>query len=82
MTVFVTAAQFDKDGKPQWPSVVYVEQLGSDSYKLILESTDWRWLVRVVDHMANSAQGIDTTHPPILEYLGPYSSLNYSKIAT
>lgn len=77
-TVFVTSKQLNKDGKPNWPSVVDVEQMGPDSYKLILESTEWRWLVRVVDQMC--ADGVDMTNPPILEYLGPYSTLNYSKI--
>lgn len=79
MTVFVTAAQIQADGKPNWPSIVHVEQLDQNLYKLILESTDWRWLVRVVDHMANTAAGIDKAHPPTLEYLGPYSSLKCSK---
>lgn len=79
MTVFITSKQLDKDGKPAWPSVVHIEQMGPDSYRLILESTDWRWLVRVVDHMSTSAAGIDKTNPPILEYLGPYSTLNYSR---
>lgn len=73
MTVFITSKQLDKDGKIAWPSVVDIEQMGPDSYRLILESTDWRWLVRVVDHMSTGAAGIDKTNPPILEYLGPYS---------
>jgi hypothetical protein len=71
MTVLVSKACLNKDQKPNWPSVVYVEQLEDDTYKLVLESTDWRWLIRVVEHMKIT---IGIKSHPVMEYLGPYAN--------
>lgn len=75
LTVFVNSKQLGVPRKVFGHSVVDVEQVGPDLYRMVLVSTDWRWLVRVVEFIASRNNGSQSSsHPPILEYLGPYST--------
>lgn len=78
LTVLVSKAYLNKDKNPIWPNLVYVEQLEEDTYKLVFESTDWRWLIRLVEHMKNI---IGIKSHPVMEYLGPYSSSASSEVS-
>ena len=82
MTVFVTSKSNDGSLGISWPlwgrtRFVDMEQIGPGSYKLTMESSDWRYLIKVIDYLqllSFSPSTIGITNPPILEYRGLYSN--------